>query len=326
MWILAGDIGGTKTRLALFSEGSYEPLELATFPSQEFADLESIIALYLEKLPGKKIATACFALAGPIKEGRCETTNIAWIVDSKKIKAQFNIHNVLLLNDLEAAAWSLGLLDEGAFCLLQKGRAEIGGNKAIISPGTGLGEAGLLWDGVRHIPFATEGGQTDLGPKDGLQIELVSYLIERYGHVSYERALSGRGIKNIFDFLKERKGMAVEKPLLDAMEREDPAALISKEGLTGRSEICVKTLDLFALLLGQEAGNLALKHLALGGLYLGGGIPVKLLAKLQGPLFLEGFLNKGHFSALLQDIPVRVILDEQASLKGAAACAITVSK
>lgn len=322
-WILAGDVGGTKTNLALVksSDRSCTLEAQATFSSQK-SDTKDTIASYIQKMGvGYRIDCASIALAGPVREGRCKITNLPWIIDAKELKSSLSIPRVLLLNDLEAGAYAIDRLPASAFCTLQAGERQQG-NRALISPGTGLGEAGLYWDGKAHQPFATEGGHSDFAPIDELQLRLARYLIARFQHASYERVLSGPGIYHLFEFLRDAEGYKVEPKISEEMQQgSDPAHVISHAGLAQDSPICQMTLDLFCTLLGQEAGNLALKFLAQGGIYLGGGIPPKLLPLLQQRTFLMSFTSKGRFTELLRTFPIQIVLEDRASLIGAAAYA-----
>jgi len=227
---------------------------------------------------------------------------------------------VMLLNDLEAFGWGVGILPAERFAVLQEGARDARGNGALIAAGTGLGEGGLFWDGARHVPFASEGGHADFAPRTSRETRLLEFLTKRYGHVSWERVASGGGLVNLFDFLHEVEGMDVPPALADALAREklhDPA-IISSAALAEHAPIAVEALDLFARLLGAEAGNLALKLLATGGVYLAGGIAPKILPKLQDGAFVAAFAEKGRFKSLLEGIPVRVVLDDTTALYGAA--------
>jgi glucokinase len=321
--ILAGDIGGTNTRLALFNleRGRLQTVSAVTFRSREHASLNEIVAKFVssQKLP---IERASFGIAGPIKNGRCEATNLAWVVDGRQLAAQLNIESVVLINDLEANAYGIAELESTDFVVLNKGAPDAQGNAAIISAGTGLGEAGLFWDGKRHRPFACEGGHTDFAPRNELEIDLLRYLLKRFSRVSYERAVSGPGLINIYDFLRDT-GRGQESPrIVEEMRQQNPAAVISKEALDGTCPLSVQALELFVSLYGAEAGNLGLKIMSTGGLFIGGGIAPKILPKLTGPLFMEAFITKGRMGPLLKAMPVRVILNEKTALLGAARCAV----
>ena len=317
--ILAGDIGGTHTRLVFFQErgGGLTAVAEETFPSREHASLEAVLQKFIaaHSFP---ITCACFGIAGPVGHGRCDATNLPWVVDSSLVARELGLKSVGLINDLEANAWGVAVLETKDFVVLNEGAAGASGNAAIISAGTGLGEAGLYWDGRRHRPFATEGGHTDFAPRNNLEMELLDYLLKQFQRVSYERVVSGPGLLNIYHFLRDN-GRGEEPPwLAERIRQQDPAAVVSEAGLNGESELCVQALDLFVSIYGAEAGNLALKVMATGGVYLGGGIAPKIVQKLRDPVFLNAFTFKGRMRPLLQAMPVRVILNPKTALLGAA--------
>jgi glucokinase len=321
--ILAGDIGGTNTRLALFNweRGQFRAVNEATFPSREHASLDEIVVKFVssQRLP---VERAAFGIAGPIKNGRCEATNLAWVVDGRQLAGELNIENVVLINDLEANAYGIALLESKDFVVLNQGASDAQGNAAIISAGTGLGEAGLFWDGQRHRPFACEGGHTDLAPRNELEMDLLRYLLTKFHRVSYERAVSGPGLVNIYDFLRST-GRGQESPrVAEKMRQQNPAGVISKAAIEGTCPLSVRALDLFVSLYGAEAGNLALKIMSTGGVFVGGGIAPKILPKLAGPLFIEAFTDKGRMSPMLKAMSVRIILNDRTALLGAARCAL----
>jgi glucokinase len=321
--ILAGDIGGTNTRLALFAweDGCLKAAEEATFRSREYSSLDEIVVEFVasRKLP---VERAGFGIAGPIKNGRCEATNLAWIIDGHQLARKLALEKVVLVNDLEANAYGIAMLELKDFVVLNQGAADASGNAAIISAGTGLGEAGLFWDGNQHRPFACEGGHTDLAPRNELEMELLRYLLRKFSRVSYERAVSGPGLVNIYDFLRDT-GRGQESPrIVEEMRQQNPAAVISKAALDGTCALSVQALDLFVSLYGAEAGNLALKIMSVGGVFIGGGIAPKILPKLVGPLFMEAFTTKGRMSPLLKAMPVRVIMNEKTALLGATRCVL----
>ena len=317
--ILAGDIGGTTTRLAVF-EATGARLDLlaqADFPSGRYPGLEAILSEFLEKHPAV-IEVACFGIAGPVRQGRVETPNLSWVVDGKRLAQLLGLDGVGLLNDLEATAHGALVLDPADLAVLNEGAACAAGNRAVIAAGTGLGEAGLCWDGKSYRPFASEGGHADFAPRDDLEVELLQHLRRKFGHVSYERVVSGPGLQNLYNFLRD-SGRGTEPDwLVERLRREDPSAAIASAALEGSSELCVLALDRFVSNYGAEAGNLALKFLSTGGVYLGGGIAPKILPKLREPVFLESFTDKGRYRKILETIPVRVILNDRAALLGAA--------
>jgi len=321
--ILAGDIGGTKTRLALFTaaEERLESCVEETFPSREHGGLDEIVRAFVSQQQ-VSVTHAGFGVAGPVKHSRSETTNLPWVVDARQLAGQLGIASVVLINDLEANAYGVAALEAKDFVILSHGAPDAEGNAAIIAAGTGLGEAGLYWDGAQHHPFACEGGHTDFAPRNELEIELLRYLLTRFTRVSYERVLSGPGLYNIYQFLRDTGRGKEPVWLTEELHEQDPAATISQAALTDRSALCVQALDLFVSLYGAEAGNLALKVMATGGLYVGGGIAPKILQKLQDSTFVQAFLTKGRMQPLLEAMPVRVILNDKTALLGAARCAL----
>ncbi len=317
--ILAGDIGGTNTRLALLDKkGNRLIVETeATFPSRDQPSLESALAKFLSSHPST-VTAASFGIAGPVREGRCEATNLPWVVDSRVVAKKLGLRHVGLINDLVANAFGIERLRANDFVLLNRGARNAEGNRAIISAGTGLGEAGMYWDGTTHRAFASEGGHSDFAPRNHLEIELLEYLIERLQRVSFERVLSGPGLVNIYQFLRDT-GRAKEPAwLAEQMRHGDAAAVISKLALRGKSPLCAQALDLFVSLYGSEAGNLALKVMATGGVYVGGGIAPKIISRLKEPAFMNAFTAKGRMKPLLQNMPVRVIMNPKTALIGAA--------
>lgn len=314
--ILAGDIGGTHTRLAFFDD-DLTIVEEKTWPSGEHESLEEIVELFLAS-SGVRPASACFGLAGPVRDDRSRITNLPWVIDARGMESRLGIARVRLLNDLEANAWGIAALAPGAFETIREGVAEASGNRAVISAGTGLGQAGLFWDGAGHRPWATEGGHCSFAPRDEIEIELLRHLGRRFGAVSWERVVSGPGLANIFAFLSETRRGEVPDWLAARIEEGDPAAAISAAALEGTCGLAVQALDLFVGFYGAEAGNLALKTMATGGVFLGGGIAPKILEKLRTRRFTEAFLDKGPMRPLLEGMPVRVILEEKTALIGAA--------
>ncbi len=317
--VLAGDIGGTNTRLAFF-EGTPDrltPTAIEIFPSRDHQGPGEIVKKFIAK-HGQAPAAACFGIAGAVRDGVVETTNLPWVVSAKKLSAELGIQQVSLINDLEANAHGIALLGDSDFVLLNAGVSIAGGNRALISAGTGLGEAGLLAEANgSYRPFPSEGGHVDFAPRNDLEIELLRYMLGRFEHVSYERVLSGPGLHNIYDFLRDTGRGQEPAWLADAIAHGDPSAAISKSGLEGTSEIGVKALDMFVSIYGAAAGNLALKFVATGGLFIGGGIAPKIIQKLKGSAFLSAFQSKGRASPLLKDIPVRVITNDKSALLGA---------
>jgi glucokinase len=316
--ILAGDIGGTNTRLAFF-EGTpdkLKPLVIEVFPSGEHDGPADIAKKFLDQHK-QKIDAACFGIAGAVVDGRVKTPNLPWEVDAQEIASELGLKRVELINDLLANAYGIAMLEPSDFVTINEGAPNASGNRALISAGTGLGEAGLIAEEKRYQPFPSEGGHSDFAPRDELEIELLRHLIVRFSRVSYERVLSGPGLFNIYQFLRDT-GRGVEPvSLTQELEQGDPSAAIAKAGLDGAYEICVQALDIFVSIYGAEAGNLALKLVATGGTFIGGGIAPKILTKLRGPAFMDAFKSKGRLAGLLEDIPVRVITNDKTALLGA---------
>lgn len=320
--ILAGDVGGTKTNLALFEAGTPPRLvRFETFSSRTFETFEHMLAAFLPA-GSPAVTAAAFGIAGPIRHGVADPTNLAWIVDGARLARQLGLAAVTLLNDLEASAWALGALRAEDEAVLLAGAAGASGNQAIIAAGTGLGEAVLLREGGRCVPVASEAGHADFAPRSDLEIELLRHLRQRFGRVSWERVLSGPGLLHVYEFLRDAAGGEEPAWLTEGLKGTDPAAVVSGAALAGRSEVCAGALDLFAGVYGAEAGNLALRSLATGGVFLGGGIAPKILPWLRRESFRRGFLEKGRLSALVERVPVKVVLDDKAALIGAARRAV----
>ncbi len=321
--ILVGDIGGTTTRLAIlsFADGRFVSHAEARFNSAQHGGLEEIVARFL-KAHRIALSHAAFGIAGPVENGRSELTNLPWVIDAARVAKDIGIGSVTLLNDVEAAAWGLSAVPTEDRVTLQRGGPGSLGNLALIALGTGLGEAGLYWDGSRHQAFPSEGGHADFAPRNALEVELLRHLIPRYGHVSYERILSGPGLYEIYLFLRDSGRGDEPGWLTEELHAGDPAAAISRAALTHRAALCEAALTVFASLLGAEAGNLALKLMARGGVFLAGGIPSKVLPALQGEAFLSAFCRKGRMQSVLENIPVHVIRDERLVLMGAARAAL----
>ena len=320
--LLVGDIGGTKTNLALFADdgGPRAPRAEATYPSADYSGLDVIVRDFLTGT-GFRADRACFGVAGPVVEGRAAVTNLPWILSESELQDATGIAWVRLLNDLTAIACAVPFLVEDELHTLNIGDPTPGGALAVIAPGTGLGEAFLTWDGSRYRPQPSEGGHASFAPVSLIQVELLHYLFGRFSHVSSERVCSGSGIPNIYAYLRE-SGRATEPEWLaqEIAAASDPTPVIVGAALdeSRPSELCAATLETFVSILGGEAGNLALKVLATGGVYLGGGIPPRLLGPLEAPAFLESFRGKGRMADLLDRVPVHVILNPKAALLGAA--------
>lgn len=318
--ILAGEIGATRARLAAFqTEGN--KLQCAvekTYPSQEHRGLAEIISAFVHS-EGIPVHSACFGVAGPVRGGRSKISNLDWVIDSGELASQLKLSSVGLLNDLEAYAYGVDALESKDFVTLSAGTEDAEGNRAVISARTGLGIAGLFWDGFRHHPFACEGGHADFSPKNDLEMELAQYLRKKYAHVSCERILSGPGIKNIYDFLRDSK-KADEPAWLrqQIAEAKDPPALISQLALEQKADICQQTLSIFVSVYGSETGNCALNFMTTGGVFIGGSIAAKIVSKMQDPVFMKSFLDKGRMQALLSDMPVKIIVNDDTGIIGAA--------
>lgn len=322
--ILAGDIGGTSARLAYFelSKGRLAVVAERTYHSREQPTLESAVKRFVVE-QNIRVEVACFGIAGPVHDRKVVTPNLPWHVDAAVLERETGIGRVFLLNDLEANAHGLAELTDADYAVLAPGASGAIGNRAVISAGTGLGQAGLYWDGAAHHPFPCEGGHADFAPTNDLQIELLQYLMKKFGHVSIERVLSGPGLYNIYQFLRDTGKAEEESWLREEMKRSDPSACISQHGLSGKSPLSALALEVFVDIYGAEAGNFGLKAMALGGVYVGGGIAPKILPKLQQPHFMQAFTNKGRLGALLEQIPVRVILNDKTALLGAAHVALS---
>jgi glucokinase len=325
--ILAGDVGGTKVHLALynFEGGRLRSLREQKYPAHEYASLGAVIEKFLEvdNVDRKDIVAACFGVPGPVRAGRLKLTNLPWIIDTRELSQELSIDHIFLINDLEATGYGIPELAPDRIFTLHKGDSSAVGNRGLIAAGTGLGEAMLIWDGKsRHLPIASEGGHCDFAARTDQEVALLQYLRRTMnGRVSFERVVSGIGIKNVYAFLRDDQKMEEPTWLRERLQQEDPNAVIGECGENGSSAICAETLKIFSAAYGAESGNIALKVLAMGGMYLGGGIAPKILKTLQSGAFTEAFLDKGRLSPLLQSVPVRVILDDTCALLGAAAYA-----
>jgi glucokinase len=322
--LLAGDIGGTKTRLALFQRDGdrFVRREIETYPSQEASGLPEILRQFLRAHPAK-IQSACFGAPGPVFAGEVDPTNLDWNVSENEIRRVLAIDSVKVVNDLVATAAAIPHLEADKILTLYEGKqSQVPEQRyVVLAPGTGLGQAFLVICDGEPLMFPSEGGHVDFAPTDDIQIELLRYLLRRFPRVSYERVLSGPGTENIYDFLRDTVYKGEPEELTECFAHEDRAAVISRCGLEGRHEICIQTVDIFAAILGSYAGNLALTFRANRGVYLGGGIPPKMLPKLQEGPAVRAFLKKERMADLVAAIPLRVILDDHAALLGAASIA-----
>ena len=317
--ILAGDVGGTKCNIALFAEKDGELHEVfqKRFASKDFARFDLIIKEFTRQaapyLTGEKVRAAGFGVAGPVINNRIHATNLPWVIDADTLSKELGVKTIALMNDLGATGHSLDHLPEKDFVVLNQGTPVQGATRALLGAGTGLGQSILFWDGNRYRVVPSEGGHSDFAPHTDEQIELLRFMRKRYPQVSWELILSGRGFRTIHEFLSS----TVKHPIFDDPDA-DPAPFITKTGLSGECPVCVQTLDLWTEIYGAEAGNLALKVLALGGVYVAGGIAVKILPKMQDGTFFKAFQDKWHFAEMLGNVPVSVVLNESAPLIGAA--------
>ena len=323
--ILAGDVGGTKVHLALyeFAGGRLRAIRDHRFPATQFGSLEEVVNAFLtDPAEREQIIAACFGCPGPVKDGRLKLTNLPWSLDARVLQSSLGIPHIFLINDLEANGYGIPELAPDKIYTLHEGDPSAVGHQGLIAAGTGLGEALLIWDGVKHRPIPSEGGHCDFPARNDREVAMLQYLRRTLaGRVSAERVVSGLGIKNVYAFLRDVEKIDEPEWLKQRMATEDPNAVIGQCAEDGSSWICFETLKLFCAAYGAEAGNIALKVLATGGMYLGGGIAPKILKTLQNGTFMAAFLDKGRLSALLQAIPVRVILDDSCALLGAAAYA-----
>ena len=318
--ILAGEIGATRTRLAAFqTEGNLLKCVVEkTYMSQQRDGLSGVLAEFI-KTEGIPVHSACIGVAGPVRAGRSKISNLPWVIDAQEVAKQLKLNSVGLLNDLEAYAYGIDGLESKDFITLSEGAEDADGNRAVISAKTGLGMAGLYWDGFRHHPFACEGGHADFAPRNELQTELLVYLQKKYGRISCERILSGPGIKNIYDFLRDaHKADEPEWLRTEISAAPDPPALISQLALAGKAAICDQTLSIFVSVFGAETGNCALNFMSTGGIFIGGSIAAKIIRKMNDPVFLESFLDKGRMATILKDMPVKIVANDDSGMIGAA--------
>ena len=318
-YVLVGDIGGTKTNLGIFIRGKRRPIikHSSSYPSRDFKGLEDIINLFLSENP-LKIKSACFGVAGPVANGRCKTTNFPWDIQALRIKKTFGLKKVKLINDLSAMAASVPYLTKSDIFALNQSRPEKNGNISLIAPGTGLGQALLVYSGTGYAPVPSEGGHVDFAPGNEIEAGLLKYLWKEYNHVSLERIISGIGIVNIYNYLKSTGKYNEPGWLVEKIKSDDPAKVINKVAFEKGQKLCLETVDIFLSILGAAAGNIALTGLTKGGVYVGGGIPPKMLWRFKEDIFMKAFVNKGRFSGLMEKIPVNIILNSNAALLGAA--------
>jgi len=318
--ILAGEIGATRIRLAAFeTEGNrLQCVVEKVYMSQQHDGLAGVLEDFI-RTEGIPVHSACLGVAGPVRAGRSKISNLPWVIDSQEVAKQLRLNSVGLLNDLEAYAYGIDGLDSKDFITLSEGAEHVEGNRAVISAKTGLGMAGLYWDGFRHHPFACEGGHADFAPRNDLQMELLAYLQKKYGRISCERILSGPGIKNIYDFLRDSHKAEEPEWLREQLSgAPDPPALISQIALEGKAAICDQALSIFVRVFGAETGNCALNFMSTGGIFLGGSIAAKIVPKMKDPVFLESFLDKGRMEVILKDMPIKIVANDDTGLIGAA--------
>lgn len=314
--VLAGDLGGTKINVAVFkrNENEFTIVKQQSFHSKDYTSLKEVINVFTEgTIPG----TICFAVAGPVFDGKVKLTNLPWLLDSDRLSKELG-KKIAFINDLEANAYGLAGLKKEELFNLNEGEQGQGGNMAILAPGTGLGEAGLYWNGKNYFPFATEGGHTALASRTQFEFELYCWLSKQFNYVCYEHILSGPGIHNIFRFLTEEKKNAIPAWLADELSTEDPSAAISENAINGKSEVCIQTMNIFFQYLATEASSLVLKYKATGGLFIGGGILPKNLSLIDKEKWQQQFYESDRMETLLRQTPVNIILNEKTPLLGAA--------
>jgi glucokinase len=324
--ILAGDIGGTKANLALFSPDSngLTRVALASYHSREFHSLPEVIERFRREHPAE-ITHAAFGIAGPVVNGTSKLTNLGWNVVGSEVASDLGLDSVGLINDLEATSYGTLRLRENDMITIQSGTPQQHGPIAVAAAGTGLGEGALVWDGKRYRSLPSEGGHADFGPRNELEIELLRFLLTKHERVSYERVVAGPGMMNLYEFFRTRADYPEPAWLTEEFKSGDPSAVVSRAGLRGKDRVCEMALDLFVSLYGAETGNLALKILATGGVYVGGGIGPKIQEKILGQEFIRSFVSKGRYTELLKSIPVYLILNDKTALLGAAHFALVMN-
>lgn len=318
--ILAGDAGATKTELAIFDYKNDKPEKVVSqkFLSKDFSSLEDVVQLFLKDRK-YVIESACIGVPGPVIGGRAKSTNLDWEFDEKILSEKLNLKYFKLANDLEVMAEAVTILDENDLMTIYKGEGQFNeGNKVLIAPGTGLGQAAIICRSGNNIIVSTEGGHTDFAPKNEIETELLKYLQKKFGHVSYERVASGEGIVNIYEFLNEYKYSIVDERILERMKDEDTASVISEEAIKKNCRLCEKVMEIFASVLGAQSGNMVLNYNATGGVYLGGGIPRKIPEIIKSKSFINSYLNKGRMNYMTGMTPVNMIMNESIALIGAA--------
>jgi glucokinase len=317
--VLGGDAGGTKVNLAIFeaTPDDVKMIRSSGYHSGSFPSVSKILQQFLQENPDYKPEKICLGVAGPVFEGRVTVTNLPWHVDANEIAAATGINQVILLNDLEATAYGVAGLEEKDFSVLHAGDPEEGGNISILAPGTGLGEAGLFWDGQFHHPFATEGGHCDFSCRNAVDLELHDYMLKKYKVVSWESIIAGPGIYSIFQFLCEIKKRTVSVAMQDKIKNSDPSAVISQAAIEETDPVSMEAMRIFVRNLARECCNLILKMKSTGGLLLAGGVPPKILSLLSDVYFYENLLDCDRMQDLVKKVPVKVILNDKAPMIGA---------
>jgi glucokinase len=318
--ILAGEIGASHIRLGAFeTEGHLLKIVVEKgYETNAHSGLAEILSQFV-KSEGIPVHQASFGVAGPVRHGRSKISNLPWIIDSAELAKQLRLDSVGLLNDLEAHAYGIDALESKDFMTLAEGAEDAEGNRAVISARTGLGMAGLYWDGFRHHPFACEGGHADFAPRDAIQTELLAYLQKKFGRISCERVLSGPGIRNIYEFLRDTKKAEEPSWLREQIAAaHDVPALISQLGIDGKAALCERAVSVFVSVFGAETGNCALRYMTTGGIFIGGVIASKVVANTKNSVFMDAFLDKGRMADLLREMPVKIILNDDCGLIGAA--------
>jgi glucokinase len=317
-YYLAGDIGGTKTLLQVFEAGlERTPLLCKSYPSADYASLAEIVAVFLQEAAIHEIASACFALAGPVSARKAKLTNLPWEVDADFMAAQFHIAEVCLVNDFEAVGLGIAALESGDLLSLQQGESQAQGIRIVVGAGTGLGVAWLSWTENGYAVHPSEGGHIDFAPANELQYALLKYLQQRHGHVSYERIVSGPGLVAIFEFLRDSRYVSPSVELIAAMNEGDAAAAITHFATEQKEKIALQSLEIFTQIYGAFVGNIALTALPRGGIYVAGGIAAKIIAQMQQGGFIESFLDKGRFKGELAKLPLSIVMNAQIGLLGA---------
>ena len=317
--IVAGDVGGTKTYLAAYqpTEHAFKPLAEKRYTTRDLADISSLLAAFVAE-SGHQPQRVVLGVPGPVRQLPVRAVNLPWLIDPEHIKSHLGIDEVYLLNDLQATSYGTLVLEEDDLCFLNEGETDSEGNIAVIAAGTGLGEGGLVWAGAHYVSVASEGGHSTYAPGSDLEAELWRYLNGKFDHVSWERVVSGPGLISVYEFLRDRQPERESAWLRDALTEGDRSNTIASAALDEKSDLASEAMDLFVHLYGCEAGNLALKFMATGGLFIGGGIAPKILKRLQRGRFLEGFFDKGRMGEALKSVPVKVVLNDKTALLGAA--------